>query len=88
MAPDKIVEAVDSVGNGLLDFDPGIEDGSPNELGFDGLEEPRPGDRSHRPHHQSLLQPRPAPFRARRHQPASVREAGRTTLKTLSTFSG
>ena len=39
MAPDGVVEAVDIAGNGLRGFVAGVEDCSPDELGFDGLEE-------------------------------------------------
>lgn len=39
MAPDEVVEAVDIAGNGALGLDAGVEDGAPDKLGFDGLEE-------------------------------------------------
>ena len=39
MAPDEIVEAVDVAANGLVGFLAGVEDGAPDELGFEGLEE-------------------------------------------------
>jgi hypothetical protein len=39
MAPDGIVEPVDVAANGLVGFVTGVEDGPPDELGFQGLEE-------------------------------------------------
>ena len=39
MAPDGIVEPVDVAANGLVGFVAGVEDGPPDELGFQGLEE-------------------------------------------------
>src|ERR1700736_6838845 len=39
MAPDWIVEPVDVAANGLVGFLAGVEDGPPDELGFQGLEE-------------------------------------------------
>jgi hypothetical protein len=39
MAPDGIVEPVDVAANGLVGFLAGVEDGPPDELGFQGLEE-------------------------------------------------
>ena len=39
MAPDGVVEAVDIAGNGLRGLGAGVEDGSPDEFGFDRLEE-------------------------------------------------
>ena len=39
MAPDGIVEPVDVTANGLVGFLAGVEDGPPDELGFQGLEE-------------------------------------------------
>src|ERR1700726_1474784 len=39
MAPDGIVEPVDIAANGLVGFLTGVEDGPPDELGFQGLEE-------------------------------------------------
>ncbi len=39
MAPDGIVEPVDVAANGLVGFLAGVEDGAPDELGFQGLEE-------------------------------------------------
>ena len=50
--------------------------------------EPRRGNNRHRPIHRRLLQSRPPALGARLHQPASVREAGRVKLKTLSTNAG
>jgi hypothetical protein len=37
MAPDGIVEPVDIAANGLVGFLAGVEDGPPDELGFQGL---------------------------------------------------
>src|SRR3954453_21699121 len=39
MAPDGIVEPVDVAANGQVGFVAGVEDGAPDELGFQGLEE-------------------------------------------------
>lgn len=39
MSPDGIVETVDVSGNGLGGFGSCIEDGAPDEFGFQGLEE-------------------------------------------------
>src|ERR1700687_1550365 len=39
MAPDGIVEPVDIAANGLVGFLAGVEDGPPDELGFQGLKE-------------------------------------------------
>ena len=39
MAPDGIIEPVDIAANGLVGLVAGIEDGPPDELGFQGLEE-------------------------------------------------
>ena len=39
MAPDRIVEPVNVAGNGLVGLSAGAEDGPPDELGFQGLEE-------------------------------------------------
>ena len=39
MAPDRIVEPVDVSANGPVCLLAGVEDGSPDELGFQGLEE-------------------------------------------------
>ena len=39
MAPDMVVEAVDVAGNGLLGLGSGLEDGPPDKLGFQRLEE-------------------------------------------------
>ena len=39
MAPHGVVEAVDIAGNGLPGLGAGVEDGAPDELGFDRLEE-------------------------------------------------
>src|SRR5882672_9309969 len=39
MAPDGIVEPVDIAANGLVGFLTGVEDGPPDELGFQGLKE-------------------------------------------------
>ena len=39
MAPDGIVEAVDVAGNGALGLGASVEDGPPDELGFECLEE-------------------------------------------------
>lgn len=39
VAPDRVVEAVDIAGNGLRGLVTGIEDGAPDHLGFDRLEE-------------------------------------------------
>ena len=39
MAPDGIVEAVDIAGNGLPGLGAGVEDGAPDELEFDLLED-------------------------------------------------
>ena len=39
MAPDGIVEPVDVAANGLVGLLAGVEDGAPNELGFQRLEE-------------------------------------------------
>src|SRR5476649_1645942 len=39
MAPDGIVEPVDVAANGLVGLLAGVEDGPPDELGFQGLEE-------------------------------------------------
>src|SRR3954449_5564395 len=39
MAPDGIVEPVDVAANGLVGFVAGVEDGPPDELGFQGLKE-------------------------------------------------
>ena len=39
MAPDGIVEPVDVAANGLVGFLTGVEDGPPDELRFQGLEE-------------------------------------------------
>ena len=52
------------------------------------LPEPGRGGQRDRSLHRQLLQSRPATFRARLHQPASVREAGRVKSKTLSTNAG
>ena len=46
MAPDGIVEPVDVAANGLVGLLTGVEDGPPDELEFQGLEE--------RLHHASL----------------------------------
>jgi hypothetical protein len=40
MAPEGIVEPVDVAANGPVRLLAGIEDGPPDELGFQGLEEP------------------------------------------------
>src|SRR3954447_7487651 len=42
MAPDGIVEPVDVAANGQVGFVAGVEDGAPDELGFQGLEERLP----------------------------------------------
>src|SRR6266568_1776718 len=39
MAPDGIVEPVDVAANGVVGFLAGVEDGPPDELGFQGLKE-------------------------------------------------
>ena len=39
MAPEGIVEPVDVAANGLVGIVAGVEDGPPDELGFQGLEE-------------------------------------------------
>lgn len=39
MAPYGVVEAIDIAGNGLAGLGAGVEDGAPDEFGFDGLEE-------------------------------------------------
>lgn len=39
MAPDGIVEAVDGAPDPVLGFSPALEDGAPDQLGFQGLEE-------------------------------------------------
>src|SRR3982751_2859803 len=39
MAPDGIVEPIDVAANGLVGLLAGVEDGPPDELGFQGLEE-------------------------------------------------
>ena len=39
MAPDGIVEPIDVAANGQVGFVAGVEDGPPDELGFQGLEE-------------------------------------------------
>src|SRR3954471_22515112 len=39
MAPDGIIEPVDVAANGLVGLLAGVEDGPPDELGFQGLEE-------------------------------------------------
>ena len=39
MSPDGIVEPVDVAGNGTLGFVAGVEDGPPDKLGFQRLEE-------------------------------------------------
>ena len=39
MAPDGIVEPIDVAANGPVGFVAGVEDGPPDELGFQGLEE-------------------------------------------------
>ena len=39
MAPDEIVEPVDIAANGLVGFLAGVEDGPPDELGFQSLKE-------------------------------------------------
>ena len=39
MAPDGIVEPVDIAANGLVGFLTGVEDGLPDELGFQSLKE-------------------------------------------------
>src|SRR3979490_1708220 len=53
MAPDRIVEPVDVVANGLVGFLAGVEDGPPDELGFQGLKE--------RLHHGVVVAGWPAP---------------------------
>src|SRR4051794_18328765 len=42
MAPEGIVEPVDVAANGPVGLLAGVEDGPPDELGFQGLEEPFP----------------------------------------------
>ena len=44
MAPDRVVEAVDVTADGVLGRGSGVEDGAPDELGFQRFEE-RPGPR-------------------------------------------
>ena len=39
MTPDGIVEAVDVAPDGVLGLGPSLEDGAPDQLGFQGLEE-------------------------------------------------
>jgi len=39
MAPEQVLQAIDIVGSGLCGLGRGIEDGLPDESGFDGLEE-------------------------------------------------
>jgi hypothetical protein len=39
MAPDGIVEPVDAAADGAVRWWAGVEDGPPDELGFQGLEE-------------------------------------------------
>jgi hypothetical protein len=39
MTPDRVVKAVDVTTNRLLSLGSGLEDGAPDQLGFQGLEE-------------------------------------------------
>jgi hypothetical protein len=39
MTPDRIVEPIDVTAEGVLGLGSGLEDGAPDHLGFQGLEE-------------------------------------------------